>query len=345
MGKSAILLIDELAQGQTQAFLTVNDGMAALEEAANKKKTITSADFTANAYTCSEIDFVRYTGIEVTSLAADSTITLPTTVNGNTSVRLFAIINVSTTYKITVGSIVVPRSSARLLQITGSTMRIVAEAGVPSGIPHTTAFFASGHPVHDDEVLRYVFVEPVSWAANASGSDGDVRVAPSPGSRFYLYKNGSKIGDVIVSTGGAVSFSIASATSWAVGDVLTVKFEALETGTVTFNAVADTNDTITVDNGTDTPVVFTFGGGGGQVAPGSTATDSATNLKAAIEASAIAATVSVSQSTNVLTIVNLLAAGGGALTKSDADNDYTIVDFTTDATSEDYGITFYGTRT
>lgn len=345
MGKSAILLLDELAQGQTQAFLTVNDGFAAIEEAMSKKKIITSADFTANAYTLVETDFIRYACLEVGSMTANSTVSLPTTVNGNTAIRVFCVVNVSTTYSVTVAGKLVPRSSARLFQITGSTVRVIAESGIPSGIPHTTAFFASGHPVHDDEVLRYVFVEPVTWTANIGGSDGSVRVAPSPGARFYLYKNGSKIGDVIVSTGGDVTFSVAASTDWAVGDVLTVKFEALETGTITFAAVADTNDTITIDNGTDTPVVFTFGGGGGQVSPGSTNINSATNLKAAIEASAIASTVSVSQSTNVLTIVNLLPAGGGALTKSDADNDYTIVDFTQDAASEDYGVTFYGART
>jgi len=343
MGQSVILLINELAQGQTQAFVTVNDGFAAMEEAGNKRKTLTSSDFTANAYVMPETDFVRFAEIHVSSAAADSTITLPSSVNGNTSQRIIAVYN-ATAFLITVNGNIIPSNSGRIFQVAGSSVDVIGESGVVTGIPHTTAFFASGTPTHDTEVLRYVFAERVKWDVDMDGSLGSVRVAPSPGARFYVYKNGAKIGDVIVSTGGLVTFDMTSAQTFEIDDVLTVEYEALETGTVTFNAVADTNDTITVDNGTDTPVVFTFGGGGGQVAPGSTGTDSATNLKAAIEASAIASTVFVSQSTNVLTIVNLLVAGGGALTKSDADNDYTIVDFTQDATGADYGVTFYGTR-
>lgn len=342
MGKTTILGIDELAQGQTQAFTTVNDAVVALERAANDSKTVIET----GSHAMSATDLITYREFRYTSLTADATVTLPSTVNGNTTNRELVFVN-ATNYSLTISgtpNVVVPRNSTKIVRINGVVRRVVSESGVITGVPHTTAFFASGTPAHEAEVLRYIFAERVQWVAGLTNSVGSVRIAPSPGARFFLYKNGTKVGEVAVSTGGAFTFTAASAISWVEGDVLTVKFEALETATVTFDLPADNGDTITIDDGTSAPVTFTFGGGGGQVAPGAVAADSATNLKAAIDASALSSTVSVSRATNVLTIVNLLPAGGGSVTKSDADNDFTIVDFITDSTSSDYGVTFYGTR-
>lgn len=343
MGKTPLLGIDELAQGQAQAFTTVNDGFIALESAANASKTMTDT----GSHTLSSTDFILYREFRYTALTANATVTLPTTINGNTTDRELVFVN-ATNYALTIlgtPNIVIPRNSTKIVHVNGVTRRVIAESGIVTGVPHTTAFFASGSPTHDTEVLRYVFAERVQWPANLTSSVGSARVAPSPGIRFFLYKNGSKIGEVSVSTGGLFTFAASSSVDWVEGDVLTVKFEALETATVSFDLPADTGDTITIDDGTSTPVTFTFGGGGGQVPPGATAVDSATNLKSAIEGSTLSSTLAVSRSTSVLTIVNLLPAGGGAVTKSDADNDFTVVDFISDTTAQDLAVTFYGTRT
>lgn len=341
MGKTAILGIDELAQGQSQAFTTVNDAISALERAANASKTLTET----GSHTLSSLDFIVYREFRYTSLAADATVTLPSTINGNTTDRELVFVN-ETAYVLTVAgtpNISIPPDSAKIIHVNGAVRRIVSESGVVTGVPHTTAFFAAGHPTHEAEVLRYVFAERVVWPVNFSGSVGSVRIAPSPGARFFVYKNGSKIGEAVVSTGGAFSFTASSAVSWAIGDVLTIKFEALETATIIFSLPADNGDTVTLNDGV-TGVTFTFGGGGGQVAPGVTAADSATNLEAAINGSALSSTIAVSRVSGTLTIVNLLPAGGATLSKSDADNDYAVSAFTTDSSSQDYAATFYGTR-
>lgn len=346
MGKTLILAIDELAQGQVQAFQTVNDMAAALEQAANKPKSIS----TTGNYSLAELDLVRYGAFLVSGMTADITFTIPSTVNSNTTQRIIWIANDSGTYDIAVNSggasVTVPTNAIRAVLVSGTTCKIIAEGGKVLGVPHTTAFFAAGHPTHDSEVLRYSFIEEVLWADDMVGSLGSVEIAPSPEAFFYIYKNGSKVGYTRISTGGAVTFKTdASTIAWAVGDVLVIKFEALQVGTIVFSSVADSGDDVTIDNGTDTPVTFTFGGGGGQVAPGGSATDSATNLRAAIETSAIASSLLVEQAGTSLKIFNLLEARGGSISKTDADNDYTVTDFSSDSTSENYGIVYKGTRT
>lgn len=99
-----------------------------------------------------------------------------------------------------------------------------------------------------------------------------------------------------------------------------------ETGQIAFAAVADlTGDTVTVNDGVAAPVVFTFGDGtGGTVNRGATATDSAQNLKTAILAAAL--NVDVTGAGATITIINNNYTGG-SISKVDADNDYTITDF------------------
>lgn len=345
MGKSKILAIDELGQSQTQAYTTVNDAIAALEDASNLPLSIT----TDTTYVMAALDLVRYSTFEFSGMTADRAVTLPNTVEGNTTYREINIVNLSALYKLTVAaggssSVIVPAGGTRRIQVKGNVVRAIAEAGVITGVSHSVAVFAAGLPTHDTEVLRYIFTESVTWPVNFSGSRGSAGTPPSPGAGFYVYKNGSLVGRVFVSSGGAFTFVAAVAVSWVPGDVLTVKYEALQIGTVVFNAVADTSDDFTIDNGTDSPVTFTFGGGGGQVSPGVNATQSATNLEAAINLSAIASSLRVERTGTTIRITNLLPARGGGLTKTDADNDYTVTDFSTDASSENFGITFAGTR-
>lgn len=345
MGKSTILAIDELAEGQEQAYVTVNDMVAALEEASNLSLPIV----TDVNYSVAQLDTVRFISFRFSGMTANRNVTFPAFVNSNTTNRLVYVINSSASHSLIVSSggvttVRVPPSSARGIQIEGTVVREVAQAGKLTGIGHNVALFAYGLPTHDTEVLRYIFTEAVTWGIDFAGSRGTAATSPSPGCAFYVYKNGSLVGRILVNSGGTFTFLAATAVSWAIGDVLSVKYEALQIGSIVFNSVADTNDQVSINNGTDTPVIFTFGGGGGQVAPGATAVDSAINLQLAIEASALASSLRVSRSGNTLTIINLLEARGGVITKTDADNDLTINTFTSDASGATYGITFTGER-
>ncbi len=348
MSKSLLLAIDELAQGQVQAFSTVNDMLAALEQSVNAVLDVT----TTTDYTMAELDFVRYGVFRFTGMTAARTITLPTTVNGLSITRVISIVNLSTQYALTVSSgagvdAVVPYGSSRLLLVIGNAVYVLAEGGRVTGVPHTTALFAGGGPTHASEVLRYAFTEAVTWADDFANSKGGVGTNPNVGAYFIVKKNGTVIGHVAVSTGGVFTFySTGTTTSWAVGDVLSVQY-CEHIGTIAFTSVADAGDTVTVNDGA-TSVTFTYvasGGAGTNVNVGTTATDSATNLAAAIAVSSVANTVYVYRNGATLTLVHQLTSTvGSTITKSDADNDYTITDFASDTAGADFGITFYGTR-
>jgi hypothetical protein len=116
---------------------------------------------------------------------------------------------------------------------------------------------------------------------------------------------------------------------------------AYETGTVTFSGGnADDGDTLTVDDGVGTPIVFEFdvpdgvGGGNTAVTIGATAAATAANLCAAINAANLDVWATVAS--DAVTIYSRNT--GAALTKSDADNDYVVVDFTGDPVVHVYNI-------
>jgi hypothetical protein len=349
MGKSLILAIDELAQGQTQAFQVVNDAVAALEEAFNRPLTIDLSDPDED-YAMAELDLVRYIHFSFISATTDRLVTLPATVNTNTTNRLVWISNdgdFDLTVQVDGGSdtVVIKSGASSAILVIGTTLRDLVGSLV-GGIPHSVAYFTAGIPTTGNEVLRYSFVEAVTWAADMAGSKGSVAVVPAKQTFFFVYKNGSKVGDIMVDSTGAFTFKTDGGTAidWAVDDILTVIYYPLEVGAITFSAKADNGDTVTIDDGTSSPVVFTFGTSGGQVNPGTTAATSATALKAAIEASALASTIRVLINGTALTIINLETAGGGSLAKSDADNDFALTAFSTETSASTFGVTFAGSR-
>lgn len=101
------------------------------------------------------------------------------------------------------------------------------------------------------------------------------------------------------------------------------------TGTVAFASVADAGDIVTVGDGVNS-VAYTFGGGGGQVAPGASATASATNLAAAINASRLSGALDViaTSSTSTVTLTNLRLFGGSIVETADVGaNNVTVTNF------------------
>jgi hypothetical protein len=73
------------------------------------------------------------------------------------------------------------------------------------------------------QVYQITMVRAVDLAAEFAGSDGDVITVPSTGAiEIDVHKNGTTIGDIQISTGGALTFNSdePSVTSFAAGDRL-----------------------------------------------------------------------------------------------------------------------------
>ena len=110
------------------------------------------------------------------------------------------------------------------------------------------------------------------------------------------------------------------------------KFGTKESGSIVFAAVADiTTDSVTIFDGINTTVfnfVTTGDGATGAtvtVSIGASATDSATNLRAAINAN-LNINVTAGGATTTVSVVNDNYTGG-SITKVDADNDYVVTNF------------------
>ena len=81
-------------------------------------------------------------------------------------------------------------------------------------------------------IFLLTFPRPVTFAANFAGSVGTVSVNPSATATYTVQKNGSAVGSIVVSTGGAVSFTTAggAAQAFAAGDRMTVEAPSPQDG-------------------------------------------------------------------------------------------------------------------
>jgi len=72
-------------------------------------------------------------------------------------------------------------------------------------------------------VQRYIFARPASFPAGLNGSQGAAGTAATATTTYNIQKNGSNIGTMVFAASAtSASFTMASATSFTVGDVLTI---------------------------------------------------------------------------------------------------------------------------
>ena len=83
--------------------------------------------------------------------------------------------------------------------------------------------WSNGAPTASQVLLRYVCTRPFTVPINAAGSQLKGTVAATASATFSLQKNGAAIGTAVVSAAGtAAAFTVASATNFAAGDLLTL---------------------------------------------------------------------------------------------------------------------------
>lgn len=84
----------------------------------------------------------------------------------------------------------------------------------------------NGKPTAAQEVFIMNVVAPFTIPLNGTGSIGLVRTNPTAAATYTMKKNGVSFGTINVSTGGVVTFTIASATSFIATDIMTVEAPA-----------------------------------------------------------------------------------------------------------------------
>lgn len=94
--------------------------------------------------------------------------------------------------------------------------------------PHLTADFlrydvscsVSGKPTASQKIL--IFPAVIPFTINANGHSWKCFTNPTANAAFLCQKNGTTFGTLTVSTAGALTLTSFSATSFAVGDYLTI---------------------------------------------------------------------------------------------------------------------------
>ena len=94
--------------------------------------------------------------------------------------------------------------------------------GAVQGPAYVSGSWAGG-PGASQVIERYIFATSVTFAAGLTGSYGTAGTAAAASASFSIQKNGSTVGTMIFAAGAAsASFTMASQTSFAGGDVLTI---------------------------------------------------------------------------------------------------------------------------
>jgi len=80
-----------------------------------------------------------------------------------------------------------------------------------------------GSPAAGQVIERYIFATPVTFPSGLGGSYGNTDTAATAIASFTIAKNGSAIGTMDFAAGAtSASFTMAAATTFGAGDVLTI---------------------------------------------------------------------------------------------------------------------------
>lgn len=238
MSTSTILNITEVAENQNNKHLTINEMLAALEEATQAKLTV---DMTAGTKTLTVAELTRSFLFDLANVnSAGLDLKIPYTVNSVSTQRFFAVRNatandvrVITSNAVVGTSVTVIAGTTAFIYAAGADM--ISLGAIGTGIPFTFAAFVPGLPPGSAaEIYRIIMVENVSFADNFTGSKGTFSVLATADTAFPVQKNGSTIGTVTYKTDGTVVFATSGTgnETFNAGDVLSILGPAVQDATL-----------------------------------------------------------------------------------------------------------------
>ncbi len=82
--------------------------------------------------------------------------------------------------------------------------------------------FFKGVPANSEEMFRHIFEEETYFAIDFANSVGSIGVTATATTTLVVKKNGSNVGTIAISTGGAFTFTLATATPFSANDTLEI---------------------------------------------------------------------------------------------------------------------------
>lgn len=226
MSTSTILNITELEQSQNSRYITINNMLAALEGAANAKlaKTVSGS----GPVNLTSDECTRYAYYVASGGSGNFNFVFLGEIGSNNADRLFVFKNASS-YVATVKSdaagttVVVAAGASCVIHQSHDDMVKLAEFDGLTTAPYDIGAFLPGLPEDGIECFKFTATRAIDFADDFAGSVGHCGVNPTSTAAFDLLKNGSSIGSISISTGGAFTFNTTGgAVALAIGDRLSV---------------------------------------------------------------------------------------------------------------------------
>jgi len=240
MAQSELLDILQAASNQANLYTTINDIVEALEYATQR---FLEVDLSASngEYPFDTEDFVRNVAFRFIDANETNEVFFPSTVNGNDTYRLIAVINASgaqiecistdETLTATGETVTLADGESAILIIERDNIYAIGGAGGGGSELQTYSFFFPGTPAQFFYIYQNVMaVDPeVVFPANFAGSKGRVMTNPTAAYSLDVRRRNiggtySYIGSIDITTGGVVSFTtnFGTAKSLVPGEVLAV---------------------------------------------------------------------------------------------------------------------------
>jgi hypothetical protein len=226
MGVTENLNITEVEQNQNNRYITINNALIALAAATNAKlpKAVSgSGPVNLNSTECT-----RYVYYEATGGTGNFDFVFLGEIGANDADRMFVFKN-STTYVATVKSddtgstVTVPAGASALIHQSHDDMVKLCEFDGQTVSPYDIGLFLPGQPDDGIECFKFVATRNIDFADDFAGSRGHCSTNPTSTAAFDVILNGSTIGSISISTGGAFTFSTSGgAVAMSPGDRLTL---------------------------------------------------------------------------------------------------------------------------
>lgn len=225
------LLIEHISANQAQKEVTANSAFDALDKAACQLTGIALLDADTTLTDAQWIGSfsLRFTG----TLTAARTVTVPA------RAKLVLIENATTggyllNIKTSSGTPIVFSSGDRkLLYNNGTTLLVVAEFSSLGGLPYDIGGTIVGQPAGGAILLRYPAPRAVRFPSGLANSRGVAGTAATASAVFSIRKNGTQFATMSFAGGASTAtFTAASDTDFAAGDILTVVSPSPADGTL-----------------------------------------------------------------------------------------------------------------
>lgn len=229
MSDSELLGIPEIAENQNNKYITHNDAIKFMERAT--QRPLANSSVGAGPWTLTTEEFTRNFAFKASGASGAFDIVTKGEVGANNTKRFFVVINDDSADTATVKSdasgttvVIPPKVTAFILQDHDDLIALgMFNTTLGMQVPYDIGAFIPGSPADEALVMQYVAPRSINFPDDFAGSVGECAVNPSSTAVFDVLKNGSSIGSVSISTGGAFTFSTTGgAVSLVAGDILSM---------------------------------------------------------------------------------------------------------------------------